>query len=213
MSSNAGEFISEMTRFEASGKDGYELRNRLLEQAGGQELYFQESADEEGNLTVYGWLRTQVMDLIYELSYLVVKLVDDRAMLKVKSNRSVTDFFVIIQSRKGGAYIGRHGQTLDAAEGLIAFLVSRKFPMKVSINVDVDNYRRKRATQLESLIKRVVRDIERDHRERKLPGLLPKERKFIHQYFTNHPYLTTESKGEGIERTLYILPRTDIVEE
>lgn len=212
MSTSAGNFMQEMTRFEASGKDSYELRSRLLEQAGGQELYFQEVTAEDGTLTVYGWPRTQVMDLIYELSYLVIKLVDDRAMLKVKSNRSVTDFFVIIQSRKGGAYIGRHGQTLDAAEGLVAFLVSRKFPMKVSINVDVDNYRRKRATQLESLIKRVVRDIERDHRERKLPGLLPKERKFIHQYFTNHPYLTTESRGEGVDRTLFITPRSDIVE-
>jgi predicted RNA-binding protein Jag len=207
-----GEFTQALTEFKATGSDANALRNELMAKAQGQELYFQEIVDEDGTLTVYGYPRTQVMDLIYELSYLVVKLVDDRAMLKVKSNRSVTDFFVIIQSRKGGAYIGRHGQTLDAAEGLIAFLVSRKFPGKVSINVDVDNYRRKRATQLESLIKRVVRDIERDHHERRIPGLLAKERKFIHQYFTEHPYLTTESRGEGQNRTIFILPRVDIKE-
>jgi predicted RNA-binding protein Jag len=62
------------------------------------------------------------------------------------------------------------------------------------------------------MVKRTIRDIERDHRERRLPGLLPKERKFIHQYLTGHPYLTTESRGTGQKRMLFILPREDIRE-
>jgi spoIIIJ-associated protein len=152
------------------------------------------------------------MDLIYERSYPVIKLLDNRAVLKVKSNRSVSEFFIIIQSRRPGNFIGKHGQTLDAVETVITYAISRAFPRWVTLNVDVDNYRRKRQSYLENAVRRLVRDIERDHRERPVEGLLPKERKFVHQMFTSHPYLTTESRGEGTQRTLFITPRSDIQE-
>jgi predicted RNA-binding protein Jag len=199
--------------FSASGGPAEELKHKLFQQAEGRELYYQEIEAEDGSLTVYGYPRTQVMDLIYDMAYPVVKLVDDRAILKVKSNRAVTDFFLIIQSRRSAGFIGKHGQTLDAIETLVGFLVSKRFPGKASINVDVDNSRPKRQSYLEGLIKKVVREIERDHHERAVHDLLPKERKFVHQYFSGHPYLTTESRGEGSQRTLWIKARSDIVEE
>jgi len=205
---------SELEVFTASGSNVDETKHRLFEQAQGRELYYQEVTPEDGGATeVYGYPRTQVMDLIYDMAYPVIKIVDDRAIIKVKSNRTVTDFFVIIQSRRSASFIGKHGQSLDAIETLVGFLVSKRFPGKVSINVDVDNYRRKRQTFLEGLVKKVVREIERDHRERPIHDLLPKERKFVHQFFSGHPYLTTESRGEGSQRTLYITPRRDIVED
>jgi predicted RNA-binding protein Jag len=203
---------SQLESFSAAGTSSDELRESLFKQAQGRELYFQDQLAEDGTLTVYGYPRTQVLDLIYEVAYPVVKLVDDRAIIKVKSNRAVSDFFVIIQSRRSANYIGKHGQTLDAVETLVSFLVSRRFPGKVSISVDVDNYRRKRQAFLEGLVKKIVRDIERDHRERPIHDLLPKERKFVHQFFAGHPYLCTESRGTGSERTLFIMPRSDIVE-
>jgi predicted RNA-binding protein Jag len=212
MSATPAQHMPRLEEFVATGGHPEELRERLFKQAQGRELYFQEQTPEEGEVTVYGYPRTAVLDLIYELAYPVVKLVDDRAIIKVKSNRAVSDFFVIIQSRRSANYIGKHGQTLDAVETLVSFLVSRRFPGKVSISVDVDNYRRKRQAFLEGLVKKIVRDIERDHQERPIHDLLPKERKFVHQFFAGHPYLTTESRGTGSERTLFILARTDIVE-
>ena len=103
-------------------------------------------------------------------------------------------------------------ETLDSVETLVCHSVSLRFPRWVNVTVDVDNYRRKRQAYLEGLIKKVVRDVERDHRERPIFELLPKERKFVHQYFTDHPYLTTESRGESAQRTLFITPRKDIQE-
>jgi len=198
--------------YSATGTDLEALREQLLQQSDGRELYYQQVEAEDETITLYGFPRTEVMDLIYELAFPIVKLVDDRATLKVKSNRAVTDFFVIVHSRRGGAFIGKHGQTLDAVENLVAHSVSRRFPRWVCVSIDVDNYRRKRQAYLEGVAKKLVREIERDHRERPLKGLLPKERKFVHQYFTDHPYLTTESRGAGKERTLYVLPRKDIQE-
>jgi spoIIIJ-associated protein len=109
-------------------------------------------------------------------------------------------------------FIGQHGQTLDSIETLVAHTVSRRFPRWVMIYVDTDKYRQKRQSFLENLIKKVVREIEKDHRERPVKGLLPKERKFVHQFFAEHPYLTTESRGKGPNRTLYVTPRSDIQE-
>jgi spoIIIJ-associated protein len=199
-------------RFVAQGADEELMKQQLFKESQGRELYFQSVEDEEGRTTMFGYPRTQVMDRIYELAYPVIKLLDDRAILKVKSNRAVTDFFLIVQSRRPASFIGKHGMTLDAVENLIAQTVSRTFPRWVSMSVDIDNYRRKRQAYLEGLIRRVIRDIERDHRERPIRDLLPKERKFVHAYFTNHPYLTTESRGEPRMRTLYIMARPDIKE-
>ena len=200
--------------FQVQGTDEAEAQAQLFKQAQGKELYYQtvDPAEEGGEFTMYGFPRTQVLDRIYELAYPVIKLLDDRAQIKVKSNRAVTDFFVIVQTRRSGNFIGKHGTTLDAAETLIAHTVSRQFPRWVAVTLDVDNYRRKRQAYLENLVRRIIRDIERDHRERRIPELLPKERKFIHQYLTDHPYLTTESRGTGQHRQLFILPRTDIRE-
>ena len=198
--------------FEASGTDVEELKQRLFKDSKGRELFYQELEGEDGQVTVYGYIRTQVLDMIYEKAYPIIKIIDDRAAIKVKSNRAVTEFFVIVQTRRGGAFIGQHGQTLDALETLVSHTVSRNFPRWLSICVDADKYRQKRQSFLEGLIKKVVREIERDHRERPMKGLLPKERKFVHQYFSGHPYLTTESRGKRAERVLYILPRKDIQE-
>lgn len=201
--------------YQASGDNIDALKARLFKEAQGRELYYQEltpTDGENGQVQVFGYPRSQVMDLIYETAYPMVKFIDERASIKVKSNRAVTDFFVIVQTRRSGNYIGKHGQTLDALELLVAHCVSRRFPRYVSLTVDVDNYRRKRSAFLESTCKRVIRDIERDHRERPLRNLLPKERKFVHSLMADHPYLTTESRGEGRERTLYIKPRDDIRE-
>ncbi|MCH7472812.1 hypothetical protein IIA79_07670 [bacterium] len=198
--------------FSASGADAGALREQLAKEAQGQELYFQEVEGEDGALNVFGYPRGKVMDLIYDLAYPVVKILDDHASLKVKSNRAVTDFFVIILTRRPGNFIGKHGQTLDAMETMVGYAMSRRFPARVSLSLDVDNYRGRRQTFLESMVKKVIREIERDHRERQVPDLLPKERRFIHQHLTDHPYLTTESRGAGRDRTLYILPREDIKE-
>jgi predicted RNA-binding protein Jag len=203
---------SNLESYKASGNDAETLKRQLVDQAQGRELFFQEVAGEGGEVTVYGYPRTQVLDLVYEMAFPIVKMIDPRAAVKVKSNRAVTDFYVIVHTRRGGTYIGRHGLTLDAVETLVNHTVALRFPAWINVYIDVDNYRRKRRAFLENQIRRMVRDIERDHRERPMKELLPKERKIVHQFFTEHPYLTTESRGEGRERTLFILPRRDIQE-
>lgn len=200
-------------KFSATGDDVEELKRQLFKDSQGRELFFLEMLpDDDGQITVFGYPRTQVMDLIYELAYPIIKIVDDRAGIRVKSNRAVTDFFVIIQSRRPGNFVGKHGVTLDALENLACHTVSRRFPRWVNLTLDIDNYRRKQQAYLENTLKRIIRDIERDHRERPMRGLMSKERKFIHSYLSGHPYLTTESRGEKSNRTLYIKPREDIVE-
>ncbi|MCB1220353.1 MAG: hypothetical protein H7A35_16295 [Planctomycetales bacterium] len=202
-----------LTALTATGNDPEALRDKLRNESGGAELYFQEEEAEDGTITMHAWPRTQVMDLIYRLAFPVVRIFDNRAQLKIKSNRAVTDFFVMINSRRSGQFIGQHGRTLDAVETLIGHSVSRRFPRWVNLSVDIDNYRRKRQSFLENMVQKIIREIEYDHKERPVPGLLPKERRFVHHYMTDHPYLTTESRGDTRDtRTLFILPREDIQE-
>ena len=127
-----------LTALTATGNDPEALRDKLRNESGGAELYFQEEEAEDGTITMHAWPRTQVMDLIYRLAFPVVRIFDNRAQLKIKSNRAVTDFFVMINSRRSGQFIGQHGRTLDAVETLIGHSVSRRFPRWVNLSVDID---------------------------------------------------------------------------
>jgi len=92
-------------------------------------------------------------------------------------------------------------------------ILSNALRTAVSVKVDTAQYRKKREDFLRALVKKVVREIELDHRERPIRNLLPRERRLIHMMFADHPYLTTESRGEGENRTLFIVPRPPIIDD
>ena len=62
--------------FSASGSNADELQDRLFKESQGQELFYQTVENEDGTLTVYGFPRAQVLDLIYERAYPVVNDMD-----------------------------------------------------------------------------------------------------------------------------------------
>ena len=71
-----------MNYFEASGTNLEAMREELHQKAEGQELFLQEfQAEEDGPVTLYGYTRNDVMDLIYAVAYPVIKIIDDRATI------------------------------------------------------------------------------------------------------------------------------------
>ncbi len=200
-----------MDRRVLTGEDPDRLEAELREQFSGLDLLVWRVEEEDGRTSVNAVPAHQVYEFIENTALKVSQIIDRYAGVRVKPDRNErTRVLVIIRSREVGAYIGWHGQTLDAIELVLNALVTQNVGCRMDLTVDIDQYRKKRQSFLDALIRRTVREIEQDHTERPLRGLLPKERRYVHTALSDHPYLTTESRGRGTRRTLYILPRKDL---
>lgn len=195
-----------------TGENQERMEAELREQFRGLDVFVWKSYTDGPEVTIFAAPVHQVYTFLQDVANNVCWLIDRNSTVKLKPDRYDREqVLVVIRSYEPGAFIGWHGQTLDAVELLLNAVVSQKLGLRLDITVDIDQYRKKRMSFLDSLIKRTVHDIERDHQERPLPGLLSKERRHVHTALAEHPYLTTESRGRGSRRTLYIVPRKDLI--
>jgi len=200
-----------MDRRVLTGNDPDRLEVELREQFSGLDVLVWRVPGEEDETTVSAVPAHQVYEFIEEIALKVSRVIDRYASVRVKPDRNErTRVLIIIHSREVGAFVGWHGQTLDAIELILNAVVSQSVGHRMELSVDIDQYRKKRQSFLDALVKRTVREIELDHTERPLPNLLPKERRYVHTALSDHSYLTTESRGRGSRRTLHIIPRTDL---
>ncbi len=198
--------IQQLEVFDWSGDNDAEAQKQAQSHFGDLRLLM-DKIEREGEVTYRAYAAEQVMTYSRQVADFVIKLIDPRARVEVKPNKDYTEFTVSISSREKGHFIGHHGATLDAIELMISLIFNRQFALNRLIHIDVNGYRDRREAALVKMIKDVIKDIERDHRPRPIPNLLPKERKIVHQHLSKHSYLTTESRGTGKGRTLYIKPK------
>ena len=198
--------IQQLEVFRWQGTDEREARKHAQDHFGPLEIVV-DRIERDGDVTFYAYACEQIQSLAGQVASFVIRMFDSRARISVQPNRDMSEFLVDIRCRNNGFFIGRHGATLDALEMVISVILNREFPINRIVNLDVNGYRERREESLIRMVKQVIKDIESDHKERPIADLLPKERKIVHKFLTNHPYLTTVSRGKGRARTLYITPR------
>lgn len=196
-----------LDKIERTTKNPREAREEIRKDFKSVECHIDEIEQADGTYVVVGYAKEEMLDALYDIAELVLRPLDRAISFSIRPSRSFEEFTVVCHSRDVALFIGKHGQNLDALETIICAIFNRHFPKKKTIQLDIDDYKRKRQHYLIKVVRQIVRQIESDHRERPLPHLLPKERKIVHTYLNTHPYLTTESRGEGGARTLFIKPR------
>ncbi len=106
-----------------------------------------------------------------------------------------------------GILIGRRGQTLSSLQFLLRLMVGHQTKAWVPINIDVEDYKLRRADKLEALALRLAEQVSARRTPFTLEPMLPYERRIIHLALANHPTVTTESIGEGESRKVVIHPK------
>ncbi len=103
-----------------------------------------------------------------------------------------------------GLLIGRRGETLAALQYLLNLMVGRKLAVHATFTVDVEGYRRRRETQLNSLARRMADQVRRSRRPVTLEPMPPNERRIVHLTLANDAEVETSSLGEGENRKVSI---------
>lgn len=113
-------------------------------------------------------------------------------------------YAVELQGNSLGMLIGRHGDTLDAIQHITNYSVNHGQNKRVRINVDAENYRKKREESLEHLAVKVAGKVVRSRRNITLEPMNAYERHVIHAALQDYPDVTTYSTGTEPGRRIVV---------
>jgi spoIIIJ-associated protein len=102
--------------------------------------------------------------------------------------------------------IGRHGQTLDALEFLVALHVAKHTGRRVMTVLDADGYRARREKTLVDLALQAAEGAARDGRPVPLEPMEAKERRIVHMALQGDARVKTSSEGEEGARYVVVFP-------
>ena len=113
-------------------------------------------------------------------------------------------YSVELQGSSLGMLIGRRGDTLDAIQQITNYAVNHGQGKRVRINVDAENYRKKREESLIRLANKVAGKVSRSRRNITLEPMNAYERHVIHAALQDYPDVTTYSTGTEPGRRIVV---------
>lgn len=115
-----------------------------------------------------------------------------------------------LESETPEILIGEQGQTLANIQRLLGLILRRKMikePETFFIEVDVNNYKKKKQVYLQEMASSLANEVALLRTEKELPIMTAQERRIIHTFLSNRSDVVTESRGEEPERRVIIKPR------
>ena len=117
--------------------------------------------------------------------------------------------FLEIHGNNLGLVIGRHGQTLDALEFIMNVVHRKRYPDSRQLILDAQGYREKKRSILKKILFSARDAVLSTNNEVPLDPMSPSDRKTIHMLCRDLTDVKSESRGEGNNRRVIILPAED----
>ncbi len=111
---------------------------------------------------------------------------------------------IVTDGDSASVLIGHHGVTIYALEHLVDRLSARILGEHVPVNVDVNNYRRRREGRLVEQAQRAVSRVRATGEEVHLPPQNARDRRVVHLEVARHEGVATYTVGEGEERHVVV---------
>lgn len=102
--------------------------------------------------------------------------------------------------------IGHRGETLRALEYLINQIVKAHDADAPRVLVDIAGYKEARKASLEEMARDAAERVKAAGAEEELKPMNPADRRIVHMALRDIEGITTESRGEGHDRRIVVLP-------
>lgn len=119
------------------------------------------------------------------------------------SNR-VQPVLIDIEGSDLSFLIGRKAETINALQFITSLIVGRELGRWVPLQIDVQNYRKRREDELRKLARRIADQVASTGRKQALEPMPPNERRIIHLELRDHPQVETHSEGEEPRRKVIV---------
>ncbi|MBO0453984.1 MULTISPECIES: RNA-binding cell elongation regulator Jag/EloR [Enterococcus] len=143
-----------------------------------------------------------------ELALYLTNITNDMGVPALVKIQHETSGLIImnLETSKQGMLIGKHGKILNALQYLSQVFLHRVAKEKLSVVVNVGNYRQKREEVLTRLAQRTAEKVKETGRPVFLEPMPAFERKMIHSALSKDEYIKTHSEGEDPYRYLVVEP-------
>ncbi len=115
-------------------------------------------------------------------------------------------FRVEISGDKLNFLIGYRGESLDALQYILSHAVFKEKNNWIPITLDINGYRQSKLDKLDETVKGFVDRARFHQKEIRLPLLTPFERRHVHMLIAEYIDVASESRGEGRDRRLFLIP-------
>lgn len=168
-----------------------------VEESKKEEVKVEEKKVEEKKYTskdIIMYVQKYLSDLIYfynQVGEVAVEEVDG-------------DFKASMKGDDLSAFIGYHGEVLEAFQVILNATLQNKFNFKNRIFLDVQGYKSRREKTLQDLAKRMAKVVVKNKKSYALEPMNSYERRIIHTTLQGFKNISTHSEGEGKDRHLII---------
>ena len=132
----------------------------------------------------------------------IAKTYGAEATVAVEVRRDRMTF--VFDTDKQGLLIGKHGKILNALQVLAQVSVHRFIKGRISVQVDVGDYRQRRSETLQQIAERTARKVLKTKQPVYLEPLPAYERKQIHAALSKNKRISTHSEGKEPHRYLVV---------
>ncbi|MGF3112106.1 RNA-binding cell elongation regulator Jag/EloR [Facklamia sp. P9177] len=109
-----------------------------------------------------------------------------------------------IETDKSGLVIGKHGKIINSLQTLVQVLLHRRDRKRISVLLNVGDYRDRRLNVLEQMAERTAEQVLTTKQTVILDPLPAYERKQIHAYLGQYEHIATHSEGKDPNRYLVV---------
>jgi spoIIIJ-associated protein len=116
---------------------------------------------------------------------------------------------VSIEGDDSGLLIGHRGETLRAFQYVVNILLAREFDEGLPVRIDVERYKETKDMSLKVLAARVADRVANSREAVTLEPMTGNDRRIIHMALADHSEVITKSDGEGDDRKVSVIPKSD----
>lgn len=143
-----------------------------------------------------------ILNYIKEVLTEILKLMEIDVKFEIRRREKTIS--IKLFSDNNAILIGKNGRTIAALQTLVRQIISNEINEKLSIILDVENYKEKRTKNIEYLAKKTAREVAKTKVEAKLDSMNSYERRIVHSVLANDKFVYTESIGEEPNRCVVI---------
>lgn len=148
---------------------------------------------------IKNFIKEKLVNILREMGY--------QAEVEIQVKQDIPTYR--IYSNNDSLLIGKGGKNLEALQIVLRQIVNTETGINYRFFLDVSDYKEKNEHHLESLAKRLAREVATTKIEVKMDSMNSYERRIVHNVLTNNKKVYTESVGEEPNRCVVIKPRED----
>ena len=151
--------------------------------------------------------RREVVKYIKEYLVKFIKNLGLTANIEIKNKEDIPTY--TIYSDNEALLIGKNGKNLKALSIIVNQHILKETGKNFKFIIDINSYKEKHEKSIESLAKRVAREVAQTKIAAKLDSMNSYERRIVHNILTDNKKVYTESEGEEPNRYVVIKPKED----